>query len=119
MDITIPHPEFKTQLLEMRISGYFSTPWILLNGVRVRRADGTYTVINDAGQEVAVRLNTSLFATLPQVLIEDDEIRIRTDTGSTQFAGWHQVFPVRWVYRTVQVLCNAARFRKLKTTAQS
>ena len=76
MDITILHPEFMTQLLEMRISGYWSSPRILLNGVQVKRTGGEYAVTNDAGHEVSVRLNSSVFNMLPQLLIELSLIHI-------------------------------------------
>lgn len=67
MDITILHPEFMTQLLEMRVSGYWSAARILLNGVPVKRMSGEYSVLNDAGHEVSIRLNSSVFNMLPQL----------------------------------------------------
>lgn len=92
MDITISHPDFKTQLLELRISGYFLAPKILLNGVHVKRFAGAYLVLNDIGHEVSVRLNSSAFNRLPQLLIDEDEITI-SHAGWTQFAGWKKSLP--------------------------
>jgi len=118
MDITISHPEFKTQLLEMRISGYFSSPRILLNGVLVKRVDGEYALLNDAGNEVSVKLHTSPFNMLPQMLIEDEEIRIRTDGGWTQFAGWKKLFAVLWDHPAAKSLLKANRVKKFNKTVQ-
>ena len=118
MQITIQHPEFKTQLLEMNISGYFSTPRIMLNGVPVRLTGGVYSVINDAGNDVTVKLNTSIFNMLPQLLIEQQEIRISTETGWTQFAGWRKSSPVRWTTLAIQSLCKIVSIKKINKTVQ-
>jgi hypothetical protein len=118
MDITILHPEFMTQLLEMRISGYWSTPRILLNGVMVKRRAGEYAVLNDAGHEVSVRLNSSVFNMLPQLLIDGEEIRVRTDAGWTQFAGWKKSIPLQWGNQALQFFLSAERSKKLNKTVQ-
>lgn len=119
MDITILHPEFMTQLLEMRITGYFSAPRILLNGVVVKRMAGEYAVTNDAGHEVSVKLYSSVFNMLPQLLIDGAEIRIRSDAGWTQFAGWKKSIPMQWGNQAVQFLLNSARVKKPNKTVQS
>ncbi len=90
MDITIDHRDFKTQLLELRAPGYFGLPTILLNGVPVRKVDGAYTVLNDAGLEMLVTIRTGPFDPLPQLLIEQEAIRLIGRPGWTQFAGWRQ-----------------------------
>jgi len=114
MDITIAHPDFKTQLLEMRISGVFYAPRILINGVPVKKFDGVYAVLNDAGQEVTIRINTSIFNRLPQLLIEQDEIRL-SRAGWTQFAGWDKSFPAvraRAAFRAVLALAAGRKLNK-------
>jgi len=102
MDITIPHPDFKTQLLEMRISGRLLAPRILLNGVLVKRSKGMYSVLNDCGHEVTIRLNSSVFDRLPQLLIEHEEIRIGNTAGWTQFTGWKRPLAVQWAYAAMK-----------------
>jgi uncharacterized protein YdeI (BOF family) len=88
MDITISHPDFKTQLLELSVSRLFRGPRILINGVVVKRIDGVYTVFNDAGHEVVIEVNANLFYRLPQVLIELQSVPVTGKAGWRQFAGW-------------------------------
>jgi len=49
-------------------------------------------VLNDAGQEVTITINTSAFNRLPQLLIDQDEIKL-SRAGWTQFAGWEKSVP--------------------------
>ena len=118
MNITISHPEFMTQLLELRISGYWSSPRILLNGVPVKRLDGEYSVLNDAGHEVSIKLNSSVFNMLPQLLVDGAAITIRSDSGWTQFAGWRKTVLVQWGNQAVALLLNAVRSKKLNKTVE-
>ena len=118
MDITISHPDFKTQLLEMRTSSYFLSPKILLNGVVVKRFGGVYSVLNDTGNEVTVRLNSSIFNRLPQLLIDQDDISI-SHGGWTQFAGWKRSLPIVFVRASAKFCTALIRGRKMNKTIQS
>jgi hypothetical protein len=116
MNITISHSDFKTQLLEISIPGYFYAPRLLVNGSAVRRINGVYTVLNDGGHEVAIRLNSNLFYRLPQLLIEQDEIKIMCKAGWIQFAGWKNTPPVQWFNSTLKL---SAMFRSVKKLNKS
>lgn len=100
MNFTIAHPEFKTQLLELRVSGLFCRPVILLNGVPLRPStgwlSGVYLILNDAGQETRVTLNSHFLYKLPRVLIELDEIKLNGKADWKQFAGWKKTVPSLW-----------------------
>jgi hypothetical protein len=103
MDITISHPEFKTQLLELRVSGLLRAPRIVINGVLVKRLDNTYTVLNDAGNEVVIRLNGNIFYRLPEVLVENNPVQLVGKAGWKQFAGWKKTGPAQWTIATLKI----------------
>jgi hypothetical protein len=113
MNITISHSDFKTQLLEISIPGYFYAPRLLINGIAVKRIDGVYTVLDDAGHEVAIRLNSNFFYRLPQLLIEQDDIKIVSKAGWIQFAGWKKTPPVQWFNATLKLLAMFRPEKKL------
>jgi len=113
MDITISHPDFKTQLLEIRVSGYLYTPRILLNGVPVKRLGGAYTLLNDSGHDVLVELNSSLFYRLPELLIEQDSIKIVGKAGWTQFPGWKKTWAAKRIGATLKLLVTVNPMKKL------
>ncbi|MET3106863.1 hypothetical protein AAKU67_002385 [Oxalobacteraceae bacterium GrIS 2.11] len=112
MDITIAHPDFKTQLLEIRISGYFHSPAILLNGAAIKRVGGVYTVLNDAGHDVVVELNSSFFYRLPQLLIEHEATRITGTTGWSQYAGWKKTWLAQLLKSSLFMVTPVNRFNK-------
>lgn len=117
MDITVGHRDFKTQLLEIRVSGYFCSPRILLNSVSVKRNNGEYSVLNDVGNEVIVQLNSNIFNRLPQLLIESEEIKIFGNPGWTQFAGWKKTWLVQWLAATLHAMQMLSRAKKLNKTS--
>lgn len=69
MQIEIQHPAFSTQQLAVETAGIFSGPKLLLNGVAVEKSKGSYTVANDAGEEVAVKLKYNYFDPIPKIEI--------------------------------------------------
>jgi hypothetical protein len=113
MDITISHPDFKTQLLEIRISGYFYTPRILLNGVPVKRLGRVYTLLNDSGHDVTVEMNRCFFYRLPELQIDQDSIKLAGKAGWTQFAGWKKSGVAKWVGATLKLLVTFKPIKKL------
>jgi hypothetical protein len=117
MNITISHSDFKTQLLELRIPGYFYAPRLLLNGVAVKRIDGVHTVLNDAGHEVSITLNSNFFYRLPQLLIEQDEIKIISKAGWIQFAGWKKTPPLQWFNSSLKLFAMSKSTKKLNKSS--
>jgi hypothetical protein len=116
MNITISHPEFKTQLLELRVSGRFDAPLVLLNGAVVRRSDRVYTVLNDAGHEVSITLNSNIFYHLPQCLIEQESIKITGKAGWRQFAGWQKTWIAQLFFGLLRVPVMLLRIKKVNRT---
>jgi len=115
MNITISHPDFKTQLLEIRISGYFCGSAILLNGAAIKRVGGVYTVLNDLGHDVAIQMNSSFFYRLPQVLIDHEAAQITGGPGWSQYAGWKHTWLVQLLKSTLRIafmVTRANRFNK-------
>jgi hypothetical protein len=126
MDITIVHRDFKTQLLVLRAPGYFGLPSLLLNGVPVKKSDGAYTVLNDAGLEVAVTVRTGPFDVLPQLLIEYEDIQLTGKPGWSQFAGWRRSSGIRLlamasalIWRSGRLMLSSIRTKKLRKSVQS
>jgi len=117
MNITISHPEFKTQLLELRVTGLFFRPSLWLNGFPVRGSKGViseaYCVFNDAGQETAVVVNRHVLYRLPQVLIELDEVKLAGKAGWTQYEGWKKSMPTLWIVALLKWMVALIQIKKL------
>ncbi len=117
MNITLSHPDFKTQLLELRVSGVFSVPRLWLNGLPVKGSKGlfseTCSVCNDAGYETAIVVNSHLFYRLPQVLIDQDDVRLAGKAGWTQYKGWKKSVPMVWLTALLKGVGSMTQFRKL------
>ena len=69
MQIEVQDPAFTTQQLAVETAGIFSGPKLLLNGVPVEKSKEIYTVANDAGEEVAVKLKYNYFDPIPKIEI--------------------------------------------------
>lgn len=119
MDFTIVHPDFKTQLLVLRAPGYFGSPSVWLNGMQVKRQDGVLTVLNDIGLEVNITLRSSPFDRLPQLLIDDSDIRLGFVPGWSQFAGWQRSLLLRWVPLARQLFRSALQTVRSRAPGKS
>ncbi|PRC94553.1 hypothetical protein [Solimicrobium silvestre] len=113
MDITISHQDFKTQLLEIRISGFFCSSRVLLNGVEVKRVQGVYTVLNDVGYEVAIELNSSLLNPIPIVRVDAEKINLANATEWSQFTGWGKTSPLQRFKSKVRMLLMSFPLKKV------
>ena len=112
MDITVSHPDFKTQLLEIRISGPLVASRLLLNGVSVRRTAGGYLVLNDVGSEVLIQMNSTIFHRIPELLIEQESIRVNGRAGWTQIAGWKKIWVAQALAAGLKVIVAVTPLKK-------
>jgi hypothetical protein len=76
MDFAVAHKSFKKQLLTIRPATVFAGPRVFLNGELVKRVKGTYSVQNDAGGEVKLKLQTGLVDPIPAVLIDGEKVLV-------------------------------------------
>jgi hypothetical protein len=76
MQITITHPAFQQQQLSVAAAGLFSSPRLWLNGAVLAGQKGSYTVQNDAGDSVVVRLQRIYPDPVPRVTIDGVAIEI-------------------------------------------
>jgi hypothetical protein len=75
MEYPISYPGLDGQKLAVRQQG-LSKAQLLQNGVPLKKQGGCYTVQNDAGEPVAIRLKSTLIDLIPKVIIGEDTIHI-------------------------------------------
>ncbi len=76
MQIKIAHPAFQQQQLAVAAAGLLSAPCLFLNGKKIAGQKGNYTVQNDAGDSVVVRLQRIYPDPIPRVTIDGAAIEI-------------------------------------------
>jgi hypothetical protein len=76
MEFAVTHKAFQKQLLAIRPGTMFAGPHVLLNGKRVERVKGAYSVRNDAGGEVKLKLQTNFVDSIPAVLINGEKVLV-------------------------------------------
>jgi len=75
MELAISHPGFEGQQLVVKTPGFFRGAQLLLNGTPVKRQKGVYTVKNNSGADVPVKLR-ALFDPIPKVTIGEDVVQL-------------------------------------------
>lgn len=76
MQIKIIHSSFQNQQLTVVAAGLFSGASLLLNGAKVVGQKGSYTVQNDAGEMVTVKLKRIFPEPIPRVTLDGAAISI-------------------------------------------
>jgi hypothetical protein len=69
MDIPVNLPEFQTQRLSVAPAGLWRGPRLLLNGERVEGKKNIFSVRNDAGNDVEVRLKPAFPDPVPHLQV--------------------------------------------------
>ena len=75
MDYPLSYPGLEGQNLSVRQRG-LSKAELLQNGVLLTKKSGGYTVQNDAGEPVFIKLKSTLIDLIPKVIIGEDTIHI-------------------------------------------
>jgi hypothetical protein len=77
MRFEVVHPEFQRQRLSVFTSDLpLVAPVLLLNGDIVKPTKSQYTLLNDVGVPVTVRLKWNMFDPIPVVMVRNERIQL-------------------------------------------
>lgn len=76
MEIPLKISGFTSKAISIRTAGFWSGPKLLVGGFPVERKKRVYTVVNDAGQDVAIRLRNNFLDPIPTVVVGTETIEL-------------------------------------------
>lgn len=76
VEFPLIHPRFTSQQLALVAAGRFQGYALKLNGAAVAKVNGSYTVLDDSGRPVALKIKLSAFDPVPQLRIDDEVVRL-------------------------------------------
>jgi hypothetical protein len=76
MEIPVSYPGFEGQNLTVKTAGMIKGAHLLLNGVAVKKEKGAYSVKNNAGGDVLIKLRGNPLDPTPKVVIGKDVIQL-------------------------------------------
>ena len=76
MEIPIPDDAFRGRGLAVRTAGFFKGPRLLIDGTEANGRRQRYTVRDNTGREVAIRLRTNHIDPIPKVEIDSKTIEL-------------------------------------------
>jgi len=89
MEFPVQHPRFQQQRLAVRKAGVFSGEKVVLNGQVIERRQGVYTVTDDTGAAVPVKLKQRFYDPIPNVLIDQEVVRLVEPLKPIEYVwGW-------------------------------
>ena len=101
MQIKVTHSAFQKQQLAIIDAGLFRGPRLLLNGEAVAGRKGSYTVTNDAGDQVVIRLRRIFPDPAPRVTMDGVAVELARPLA------WYQYL---WSYMPAVLLFSGGAF---------
>lgn len=76
MELTLNHEKLQGRMLTLQTASFFRGPRLLSGGMPMQGKRGTYTVRDNQGQEIMIKIKGNLLDPIPKVNIDGQELQL-------------------------------------------